>query len=143
MADQARAIDAILVPIDDSDVSFRALTFAVDMAERYGGALAVAHLTTDGGSQGADPAGDAIRQRARSIVEGADVDATIRILPDLTDELRHGEAVGQAIVDLVLAEGYDHVVMGHRGTGAVEGALAGSAVTRVVDSERVPVTVVP
>lgn len=143
MADQASAIDAILVPIDESDGSFRALSFAIDMAERYDATLEAAHLTTDDASEAADSTSDAIRQRARSVVDAADADATVRVLPGLQDELRHGEAVGDAIVDLVLEQGYDHVVMGHREAGAVERAIAGSAVTRVVDSERLPVTVVP
>jgi nucleotide-binding universal stress UspA family protein len=38
---------------------------------------------------------------------------------------------------------FDHVVMGHHGSGAVERAILGSAAETVLRAEEFPVTVVP
>lgn len=44
---------------------------------------------------------------------------------------------------MVAEEGYDHVVMGHHGSGMVDRAMLGSAAETVVDAKEVPVTIVP
>lgn len=51
--------------------------------------------------------------------------------------------VGKEILALVEAGGYDHVVMGHHGRGAVDRAILGSAAQVVLRADEVPVTVIP
>ena len=62
---------------------------------------------------------------------------------DVRLDLRPANRVGQNILEMVEEEGYDHVVMGHHGAGAVERAILGSAAETVLRSNQVPVTVVP
>ncbi|WP_232686760.1 universal stress protein [Halobacterium zhouii] len=128
----------ILVPIDGSDCSFRALEFAAKMADRYDGSVHVVHFTDE-----ETEATDTIKQRARSVLDAQGIDADPEVSTDVDIEFRPGDRVGDAILDLVEADGYDHVVMGHKGSGTVERAILGSAAETVLRSERVPVTIIP
>ena len=127
----------ILVPIDGSECSTRALEFAIEFARRYEGALHVVHFT-----DAETEATDQIIDRAEETLERAGVADT----PELVEcniDMRVATNVGNEILNLVEAEEYDHVVMGHHGSGAVERLLLGSAAETVVRGETVPVTVVP
>lgn len=128
----------ILVPIDGSDCSFRALEFGADMAPRYDATLHVVHVTDS-----RDEATDAILSRARDVLDANDVDDEPTVHTDIGLDFRPAKRVGKDIVDIVEDEGYDHVVMGHHGAGSVERAILGSATETVMAADRVPVTVVP
>ncbi|GAD53155.1 probable stress response protein [Halarchaeum acidiphilum MH1-52-1] len=128
----------ILVPIDGSDCSFRALEFATGMATRYDAALHVVHIT-----DARDEATDAILERARDVLDANDVEDEPDVRTDISLDFRPSDRIGEDVVELVAEEGYDHVVMGHHGAGAVERAILGSATETVMDAERVPVSVVP
>ncbi|MGM0591506.1 MAG: universal stress protein [Halobacteriota archaeon] len=128
----------VLVPVDGSDDSFRALTFAVELCDRFGVTPHVVHFTdheTD--------ATDEIMARARSVLEEAGVEDDPELVTEVDVELRTAGRVGKEILSLVEDRGYDHVVMGHHGSGTVERAILGSAAETVVRSELVPVTIVP
>ena len=127
----------VLVPIDGSDCSTRALEFAVEFARRFDATLDVVHF-----SDAETDATDEIRERAEAVVPD-DVAADIRIIPDEDLDFRPADRVGTIILDLVESDGYDHVVMGHHGSGALDRAILGSAAETVIRSEKVPVTVVP
>ena len=128
----------LLAPIDGSDNSFRALEFAAGMARCYDSSLHVVHFTDD-----ETEATDTILERARRVLDAEGVDTDPEIETNVDIEFQPGNRVGEAIVDLVTDRGYDHVVMGHRGSGTVERAILGSAAETVVRSERVPVTIIP
>jgi len=127
----------VLVPLDGSDCSVRALKFAVDLARRFGGSLHVVHF-----SDHETDATDQILDRAEATLDEAGVEDD----PELVlrgIEIRDADEVGKEILNLVEKEGYDHVVMGHHGGGVVDRAILGSAAQTVVRGETVPVTVVP
>lgn len=128
----------ILVPIDGSECSFRALDFAIEFAERFEAALHVVHV-----SDAETDATDEILSRARERLEEAGVDDDPEISTDVDLSFRPAETVGKDILKLVAERGYDHVVMGHHGGGTVERAMLGSAANTVVNEEAVPVTIVP
>lgn len=128
----------ILAPIDGSDCSFRALSFAADMATRYGGSVHVVHFT-----KAETDASDAIIDRARDVLESEGVEGEPEVSTDVNLEFRPANRVGESVLDLVEERGYDHVVMGHHGSGTVERAILGSAAETVLRAERVPVTVIP
>jgi len=128
----------ILVPVDGSDCSFRALEYAVDMAPRYEAAVHVVHVTD---TRSADT--ETLLERVRSILDAHDVEDDPDVRTDIDLDFRPSERIGADVVTLVEREGYDHVVMGHHGTGALSRALLGSAAKTVIDAGRVPVTVVP
>ncbi|MFC7081911.1 universal stress protein [Halorussus caseinilyticus] len=128
----------ILVPVDGSECSFRALDFAIEFARRFEGSLHVVHVTdteTD--------ATDDILRRARERLEAAGIADEPEVSTDVNLEFRPGERVGKDVLELVEERGYDHVVMGHHGSGAISRAILGSAAHTVVEEEVVPVTIVP
>lgn len=130
----------ILVPVDDSACSARAVAFAAEFGERYDAAVRIVHLS--------DAETDAARQvldNAREALDEADADP-----PEATTEVVLREMatptasrVGHEILAYAKEEDIDHIVMGHHGAGRVERAILGSAAETVVRGETVPVTVVP
>jgi nucleotide-binding universal stress UspA family protein len=127
----------VLVPVDGSQPSFDALDFALDVAARFDASVHVVHFS----NQETD-ATEAIIERAREHVDASDlVDTPTVELVDLAVWTDSG--VGKAIVQYAQEEEYDHIVMGHHGSGAVERAILGSAAEAVVRASALPVTVVP
>lgn len=128
----------ILVPIDGSDASFRALRLGARMAKDWQADLSVVHFTDE-----ETDATATIVTRARDVLDEVGIDAEPEVSTDIELEFRPGERVGKDILELVESGGFDHIVMGHHGSGAVERAILGSAAETVLESKHVPVTVVP
>jgi nucleotide-binding universal stress UspA family protein len=128
----------VLVPIDGSDCSDRALRFACEFADRYDADLHVVHFTDDRTS-----ATEQVIDHAREMLDDAGVEDEPEVVVETDVGVRTAGRVGKAIVSLVSERGYDHVVMGHHGSGTVERAILGSAAETVVRAETTPVTVVP
>ncbi len=132
-------IERILVPIDGTDVGFRALSFGTTLAAAFDASLDAVHITT-AETEAATPVID----RAERILDTADVKTTLEVSPELDLDFRPADRLGEDILDLVAERGYDHVVMGHEEPpGPVERAILGSAAETVLRSERVTLTVVP
>ncbi|MFP4529828.1 MAG: universal stress protein [Halodesulfurarchaeum sp.] len=129
----------ILVPIDGTDVGFRALTFGTELAAAFDATLEAIHITTEDDD---DPT--PVIERAERILGKVDVETSLEVAPDLDLDFRPADRLGEGILDLVAERGYDHVVMGHEEPpGPVERAILGSAAETVLRSERVRLTVVP
>ncbi|MFB6080427.1 MAG: universal stress protein [Haloferacaceae archaeon] len=109
----------VLVPVDGSDCSVRAVEFAVEFADRFDAALHVAHF-----SDAETDATQTVLDRARTALDGAEASVVVEVC-DL--DLGTANDVGKAILAYAEAEGIDHVVMGHHGAGRVERAILGSA----------------
>ncbi|WP_411967578.1 universal stress protein [Haloferax sp. YSSS75] len=127
----------ILIPIDGTDASKRALDFAIEMASQMGGSLHVVHFTNK-----PTDATEAILDDARGRLASANISAEPE-LTTLTVDVWNADRVGKEILDVVEAHGYDHVVMGHHEDGTVERAIFGSAAETVLRAEAIPVTIVP
>ncbi|WP_227374976.1 universal stress protein [Haladaptatus halobius] len=128
----------VLVPVDGSEYSFRALRFAANFARNFDATLHVVHFSDE-----ATDATDEILARARNVLDAEDVDAELKLSEDVQLEFRPGDRVGENVLELVEENDYDHVVMGHHGSGAIERAILGSAAETIVRAEAVPVTIVP
>ncbi|MFC7044064.1 universal stress protein [Halobacteriaceae archaeon GCM10025711] len=128
----------ILVPIDGSDCSLRALSFAAGLAHNFSATLDVVHF-----SDAETEATDRIRERAAGVLDEKGVEATPRVVIDDDLGFRPGDRIAEDILDLVREHGYDHVVMGHHGQGTMDRVMLGSAAERLVQASVVPVTVVP
>lgn len=128
----------ILVPIDGSDCSERALRFAAEMARRYEGDLRVVHITDV-----ETEATEMIMERAEKVLadEGVDTEPSVSIDVQLT--FQGSGRIGKDIVKLATAQEFDHVVMGHHGAGAVDRLLLGSVAKTVINAHEVPVTIIP
>jgi nucleotide-binding universal stress UspA family protein len=127
----------VLVAVDGSDCSRRALEFACGFARRFDAVLDVVHF-----SDAETEATDAILEWAREVVDEADVEAKTEVrIEDV--RIRPAQRAGEAIVELATEEDYDHVIMGHHGSGMVDGLMFGSATKAVLKDASVGVTVVP
>ena len=127
----------VLVAVDGSDCSRRALEFACGFAKRFDATLDVVHF-----SDAETEATDAILEWASEVVEAADVEAKTEVLIEDV-RIRPARRAGEAIVELATAENYDHVVMGHHGDGMIDELMFGSATRAVLKDASVGVTVVP
>ena len=131
-------VERILAPTDGSENAERALRFAAELAARFDADLDVVHLT--------DVETEATRtllERARTILEDAGLPGEPTVQYDLRLTFKAGDRVGEDLLDIVEEGGYDHVVMGHHGAGAVERFLLGSATETVIRADEVAVTVIP
>lgn len=129
----------VLVPVDGSDCSFRALEFATEFVRRYEGTLHVVHITDYQGEETSE-----VIRRAEEVVS----DAGLKDEPEITTDLRmsdpgYANQVGKEILRLVEEREYDHVIMGHHGTGRIGRAILGSAAETVVRAAEVPSTIIP
>lgn len=132
-------LDHVLVPIDGSDVGYRALSFGVDLAAAFDAELEAVYFTVEAG-----PDAEAVLERAERVLAAASADATLSLSTDLDLEFRPADRLGQDILELATERGTDHVVMGHaEPPGPVERVLLGSAAETILRSERVRLTVVP
>jgi nucleotide-binding universal stress UspA family protein len=136
----------ILVPVDGSEASARAVRVAAERARLVKGELHVLHV---------DPPMHYEEMRVyvvREDLEKVRSEASRRVLDGAAkiaagekvahvEHLRHGD-VAHVIADVVKAQGMDEIVMGTRGMGTLGTLLLGSVAYRVVHLVRVPVTLV-
>jgi len=121
----------ILVPIDGSENSLRALDLAIDLAERYGSKVTVIHVRFKGISEVEDPL-----SKAKERVSGYGVPVEFKLIEVDPNE----GSVPKAIIDEVINGGYDMVIMGARGRTISEELNLGSVALSVVAN--VPTTVI-
>lgn len=136
----------ILVPVDGSSSSLKALRHAIERVRGGQGEVHVVHV---------EPAMEYEELRLyvlREEIAKLRHEAHQRVLAAATEELkqagikhvahlREGD-VADTIVRLVEAQHLDEVVMGTRGMGAAATLLLGSVAQRVVHLVQVPVTLV-
>jgi len=134
--------DRILLAIDGSEHSLKAVPVAGDLARRYQGEVLVLHVREHEISWGADIDIETADE-ARNLVDGV-----VRDLKDAGTNVR-GEvvrvALGQtprAILDVAQEEGVGLIVMGTRGLSDWGRLLMGSVAHKVVHLAEVPVLVV-
>lgn len=129
----------VLVPIDGSDNSYRALRFAAEMARRYPCTLHVIHLTDVHGEST-----ERILEKAREILAEEDIEDEPEVVTDVRlENIRYANRVGKDVLEIAEEDGYDHIVMGHHGSGMVDRAILGSAAETIVRAGEVAVTVIP
>ena len=129
----------VLAPIDGSECSYRALSFATEFVTRYEASLDVVHISTQEG-----PKTEKILRRAEEVLEENDVPANAEIVTNLESaDPRYGNRKGKDILRLVEKNGYDHVIMGHHGAGAVGRLVLGTAAGTVMQAAEVPTTIIP
>jgi nucleotide-binding universal stress UspA family protein len=129
----------VLAPIDGSECSFRALRFATEFVKRYDGSIHVVHFT-DVPGQGTEQ----LVSRARTHLDEAGLQSDPEVMTKVRmSEPKYANRVGKDILQLVEEEDFDHVVMGHHGTGRIGRAILGSAAETVLRAAEVPSTIIP
>jgi nucleotide-binding universal stress UspA family protein len=135
-------IEKILLPVDGSECSERAIPVAAEMAKQFGAEILVFHVRPTG-------VGRAVAFELETLDEAAGlIDRVVRWLKDQGVSAR-GEVVAafhgheaKSILEAVAAEDIDLVVMGSRGLGDLGGLLLGSVTHKVLHLTEQPVLVV-
>ncbi len=136
----------ILVPVDGSDASTRALKHAIALCKAFRAGKLVVVAVDDSLFPGAErkmgaeaTATHHAENFARMFAPGK------KLLGGSTAKAEFVELVGDVadgILDTTAARKVDLVVMGSRGAGGIKGALLGSVSQKVLTDSRVPVTIV-
>lgn len=149
-----RLIKNVLVAVDDSENSDRALDFGLDLAEKYGAALTVLNVS-EPPAMGAVPmepttiSGDSmvvfakdLRKFHEEILSKAVAHAKM-IKPNVVvlSKLREGDPALE-IVAASKEDGFDVVVVGHRGLGRVSEIFLGNVSEKVAHLATCPVVIV-
>jgi nucleotide-binding universal stress UspA family protein len=136
--------EKILIGLDGSEGSTRAIPHAVELAKRSGGKLVVAHveerIAAKGDMPPVNPHEGATLEKideqiAAMKAEGVDVDyvKTVVILG----------GPGSAIAEIAETEGADLIVVGTRGNSSIRGLLLGSVTLRLMHVAHRPVLAIP
>ena len=133
----------ILVPIDGTEYSWRALEYACELVRLSGGSLVLMTVTK---GQHAQPVlaaegdapfthiGNEVLDSANAMLAGKGIDCTYL--------LENGGNVAASILQTVQDEGCDAIVLGSRGMGVLEGIFRNSVSQLVLENATVPVTIV-
>lgn len=139
----------ILVPIDGSETSIRALDHAVELAKIHGSKIelisVIDELKLPFGAQFSIWAKESHERLTRTILESLNKEM-IRI-HDTSPEVKidvtiHEGDPADTIVTIASEEGYSLIVLGRKGLNPIEDLIMGSVTREVVKKTTVPVTVV-
>ncbi|GAA3352974.1 universal stress protein [Saccharopolyspora gregorii] len=132
----------VVVGIDGSDESGRALRWAADYVTKVGGlvhAIAVWHQPVQFGYRLPTPDSE-LEARARELLDGT-TEAVQREFPDV--DIRPRLIRGHVVDELVgLSPQADMMVLGNKGHGAFTGMMVGSVALKLVHHARCPLLVV-
>ena len=134
----------VLVPVDGSPASLRALDFAIEMTvQNPGTSLVLLNVqsisATDmaAAEMGSDWQEAASQKSAKALKEAIGKAEAAGIgFKTIVRTGQTAEAIAQAAHD----EGIGHIVMGTRGLGSIQGLLLGSVAMKVIHLAEVPIT---
>ncbi len=135
------SIRRILCPVDFSDSSDAALTFASVLAKQFGAELHAVHTWEL--SAYASPTSDLAKDSERALKQDLDAAITRSVTNGVTvhAHLRLGPPA-ETIAHAAKHFAVDHIVMGTAGKAGLERLLVGSVAEQVVRAAEVPVTTV-
>ena len=135
--------DTIVLALDGSEGSRRAIPWAVELARRDGARLVIAHVEEDVIGKGGGPihaTEDEIQAEIRSQADEL-AEQGIDTSVEMRSVMLGGPA--HAIAEVADAAGADLIVVGTRGHSPVAGLLLGGVTARLLHIARQPVLVVP
>ena len=142
-------IHSILVPVDGSDNSDRALEFALEIGKRFESDVEILHV--------ASKPVDVFNTTPDTLEEEHFKRIVLNKQEMLKEALRHASALAPHLTvttkllegnpaNQILAEAdegnYDLIIMGSRGLGNIQGLLLGSVSRIIINRANVPVTIV-
>jgi nucleotide-binding universal stress UspA family protein len=141
-------INKILVPVDGSELSKKALNYAKEIAEKFNGEITVLHVfEIPVPVTGYEFSSDILANIEEDLKKGAK-----EILKDSVDqifkpEIKINELMlvgnqGYQIADTAEKNNFDLIVMGSRGLGAIKSFLLGSVSNFVLHHTKVPVMLI-
>ena len=136
----------VLVPIDGSPASLRALDFAIEMTGQNPGASLVllnvqniSAMELNGAAMGSDWQEAASQASAKALKEAIGKAEVAGVaFKNIVRTGQTAEAIAQAARD----EGIEHIAMGTRGLGSIQGLLLGSVAMKVIHLAQVPITLI-
>ncbi len=134
----------ILVLVDGSEFSLNAAKAAASIADKFSGKLTLLHVVSKSFTKTTMP--DLEQEIAGLRAEGGQILAAAMSAIGKTEEeldtiLSWGNPM-DIILEEIEDEGYDLIVMGSRGLGAIKGLLMGSVSERISRSVKCPVLIV-
>lgn len=139
----------ILVPVDGSPASLRALDLAIKMATQNAGTSLL--LLNVQNIRAIELAG-ASEARDTDWLREAGSRASGKALKDATGKCEHAGVafetlvragqIAEVIAQVAREEHIQHIVMGTRGLGGIQGLLLGSVATQVIHLAEVPITLI-
>ncbi len=138
------SIERILVPIDGSESAEKALSFALERAERHEASVeiltVVPSLITD--PEWMKEYTENIKELGEEMLSEAFRKAK-ESKPEIVVSKRLEEGVTvQIILEIAKKGNHDIIIIGSRGLGLVKGFLLGSVSSKVVDQAEIPVLIV-
>jgi nucleotide-binding universal stress UspA family protein len=135
--------EKILLAVDGSDHSRRAISMAIDTAKKSNGSVVVVHVREHVVDRGGTWELEATKD-AESLLENANRELEAAGVESRKEGRRSRAGTGhiaQAIVDAADADGIDLIVMGSRGVSDLRGLLLGSVTHKVLQLTSKPVLV--
>jgi nucleotide-binding universal stress UspA family protein len=136
----------VLIPVDGSPASLRAVDFAIEIASQNQGSslvllnvqnISAMHLS--GAAMESEWQEAASQASARALKEAVGkAEAAGIAFKSIVRTGQTAEAIAQAAHD----EGIEHIVMGTRGLGSIQGLLLGSVAMKVIHLAEVPITLI-
>jgi nucleotide-binding universal stress UspA family protein len=144
----------VLVAVDGSENSFRALDFALDLAEKFSSAVMVLNVSevlamgvipqesTTSSFENMSIMGKDLRNIHEEILSKA-ISHAKAIKPDLTvsSMLKDGDPAIE-IINVAKESGFDAIVIGHKGSGMLRERVLGSISEKVAHLAPCPVVIV-
>lgn len=148
--------DVILLAIDRSEHSRRAVTVVAELASKLGSGVIVVHAPEAGYDWPAGPnsmggpmvvqelarAREQITEEARALVEGAAGELTQKGITARGEVLNGGGSTAKRLLDAASAANADLIVVGSRGLTDLGGLLLGSVSHKIIHMAPCPVLVV-
>jgi Universal stress protein UspA and related nucleotide-binding proteins len=134
----------ILVPVDGSETSTKALVTALQLAREAGGRVRAVHLLDElahltGYEYGADLLRIARKQAAQVLGDAMDIAGSSGVPADSRQLEAPGARLGEVIADEAQAWEADLIVVGTHGRRGVGRVLLGSGAEQVIRAAPVPV----
>lgn len=138
--------DRILVPVDGSDYSFRAVKAASSIAEKYRSQVTLLYVVdVPARNPLYSPELTAFPERVIDDLEREGKNVLVKAAAEFKetkvyDLVRVGHPAGEILTEA--GNGYDLIVIGSRGLGELKGFLLGSVSDRVSHHARCPVMII-
>ena len=142
--------ECLVVGIDDSDCSLRALDFAVTRAKRSGARVVLSFVIEWSPYSFNTPEENEVRHKRREEeIEKANssvLDPALKRLAETglsaTAIVRHGN-VADVLSEVAKENDADQIIVGRIGESGLKSMLFGSVTSKLVQTSTIPVTVVP